>query len=390
MTRRPAVRSLGRVLSLRRDTAIDVALCVAMLAYGLPPTFDASVTNPHATTWGPILLPTLVVSVLLRRRWPLGAALGFAAACVISGVPTFDQFRLIVAVPAALLIVYALAVGASRARALTGLGIVLAGLAFVGASERALQGVGGVVSMLAFSGPLCLAVWGAGRIVRSREHLAAQLQTRSRHLLEQREVTAALAVEIDRERLAADLDLAARSRLHEMIELAVAPATGSAEDRARFARIELLGRDSLDQMRTLLGLLRSFDRGARAPRPTLEQLEALLAAARAGGRTVDLEVAGERRQLSAGVELAAYRMVQHGLNALESRGERPAHVALRYMPDRLELQIEGRRAAGSAAGAALVAARERVLAIGGSFTSATSTPDRQILHARLPAIPIGA
>jgi len=361
-----------------------------MLAYGVPPALDGSVTNPDATTIGPLLLPALVLPVLWRRQRPLLAAFAFAAACVISGIPTFDQFRLVVAVPAALLILYSVGIRESQGRAVLGLAAVVAGLAFVGASESVLQGVSGVASMLAFAGPLGLAVWGAARIVRSRERLAAQLTERSRQLRDQREATAALAVDIDRERLATDLDLAARSRLHELIELALPDATGTASDRARFARIERLGRESLDQMRTLLGLLRSFDRGARAPRPTLDQLDALLAEARAGGRIVDLEVAGERRRLSAGVELAAYRMVQHGLDAVDGRRERPAHVALRYLPDRLELEIKGRRAAGAAAEASRVAARERVLAIGGNFVADSPTPGQQILRARLPAVPVGA
>src|SRR5262249_22195037 len=161
----------------------------------------------------------------------------------------------------------------------------------------------GVVSMLAFAVPLCVAVWGAGRLVWSREQVARRLTARSEELRRQREATAALAIEIDRVRLASDLDLAARSALQEMIALASAGGGKPAEGRARFARIEALGRDSLDQMRALLGLLRSAAPGARAPRPTLEQLDALLADARAGGRLVDLRVEGEHRPLTAGVEL---------------------------------------------------------------------------------------
>ena len=138
-------------------------------------------------------------------------------------------------------------------------------------------------------------------------------------------------------------------------------------------------------MRALLGLLRSADRGARAPRPTLEQLDALLADARAGGRVVDLEVEGEHRPLTAGVELAAYRIVQHGLVAVSSAADEPVTVALRYLPDRLELEVRGLLPDGSAAGAALMAARERVTALGGSFSADTPAPGRRILRARLPA-----
>jgi len=55
------------------------------------------------------------------------------------------------------------------------------------------------------------------------------------------------------------------------------------------------GRASLDEMRGLLGALRSDQRAARVPRPTLAGLDALLARARADGRVIELDVSGERR-----------------------------------------------------------------------------------------------
>ena len=387
MTRRARARSVRQVDRHRRDTAIDLGLCAAMLAYGLPPMLDDSVNDPAATLVGPLLLPTLLLPVFLRRRHPLAAASALAAGCVVSALPTFDQFRLVVAVPVALLVLFSLARSLAWGPAVAGLLIVLAGLGFVGATESVLEGAGGVASMMAFATPLCLAVWGASRIVWSRERVAAQLTERSEQLRRHREATAALAVEIDRVRLASDLDLAARWRLQEMIGLASVSEAELADPgpaRARFSRIELLGRESLDEMRALLGLLRSTDRGARAPRPTLEQLDGLLADARAGGRVVDLEIEGEHRPLTAGVELAAYRIVQHGLVAVGSAADQPVTVALRYRPDRLDLEVRGLLPGGSAAGAALMAARERVTALGGSFSADTPAPGRRILRARLP------
>jgi signal transduction histidine kinase len=390
MTRATGARNVRRVDQRRRETVIDLGLCAAIVAYGLPPTLDPTVNNPEATVAGALLLPTLLLPILWRRRDPFNAACALAAACVVSGIPTFDQFRLVVAIPAAVLVLYSLATRAARDRALAGLGLVLAGLAFVGATESVLDGASGAAGMVGYSFPLCLAVWGAGRIVRSRERVARQLSERSEQLRRQRESTAAVAVEIDRERLAADLDLVARSRLREMIDLASAGELDPGPGRARFARIELLGRESLDQMRALLGLLRSVDRGARAPRPTLEQLDALLADARAGGRVVDLEIEGAHRPLAAGVELAAYRTVQHALVAVGSGRDQPAKVQLRYLRDRVELEVRGRPVDGSAAGAALMAARERVTSLGGSFSAEVPSPGRRVLRAQLPAVPAGA
>jgi signal transduction histidine kinase len=374
----------------RRDWVVDLGLCAAIAAYGLLPMLDAGVNDPRATVAGPLLLPVLLLPILLRRRHPLGAAAAFAAGCVVSGIPTFAQFRLVVVVPVAVLVLYSLATRCAWTHALPGLALVLAGLVFVGATESVVHGVGGAAAMAAFAFPFCLAVWGAGRVVASRERTAQQLTERSEQLRRQREATAALAVEIDRERLAVDLELAVRSRLQEILQLASADESDPETGRTRFSRIERLGRDSLDQMRMLLGLLRATERGARAPRPTLEQLDALLADARAGGRVVDLEVEGEHRPLTAGVELAAYRTVQHALVAVGSGPDEHATVQVRYHPDRLELEVRGLTSGGTAAGAALMAARERVLVLGGSFSADTPSPGRRVVRAWLPAVPLHA
>jgi hypothetical protein len=389
MTRRARGRNVRSVDRRRRDTAIDLGACAAITAYSLPPMLDPSVNDPGATVAGPLLLPTLLLPILWRRRNPFAACCALAVGCVVSGIPTFDQFRLVAAIPAALLVLYAVAKRSAWTPAVAGFAIVQAGLAFVGASDSVLEGAGGVAAMVGFSLPLCLVFWGAGRMVWSRERIAAQLRERSEELRRQREATAALAVEIDRARLASDLDLAARSRLREMVDLASAGGWDPAATRARFSRIELLGRESLDQMRGLLGLLRSADRGARAPRPTLEQLDTLLADARAGGRVVDLEIEGTRRPLPAGVELGAYRTLQHALVAVRGPEQQPAKVQVRYLRDRLELEVLGLLADGSAAGAALMAARERVTSLGGSFTAEVPSPGRRLLRAQLPAVTAG-
>jgi hypothetical protein len=71
-------------------------------------------------------------------------------------------------------------------------------------------------------------------------------------------------------------------------------------------------------------------------------------------------------------------------------GDRPTRIRVRYLPDRLELEVRGSRAGGGAASAALMAARERVLALGGSFSADTPSDGLQILRARLPAMPAHA
>jgi hypothetical protein len=199
--------------------------------------------------------------------------------------------------------------------------------------------------MVLFSFPLCIGVWAGGRVVRARDRVAGQLAERSGLLERQREQTAQLAVEVERTRLATDLDSAARVRLRGIIDLADGGERACIADpehgRELFARIERMGRDSLNEMRSLLGVLRSDERASRSPRPTLAQIDTLLAEARAGGRLVDLEIEGERRLLPGGVELAAYRALQHALVAVRGAAGEPATVQLRYLPGALELEVRG-------------------------------------------------
>jgi hypothetical protein len=230
--------------------------------------------------------------------------------------------------------------------------------------------------------------WGAGRAAWSRDRLAGQLAAQSERLERQRERTAELAVEVERTRLAGDLDMAARGRVRTMIGLAEQGMRSLAADperiRETFAQIERMGRESLNEMRDLLGVLRSDERGSRAPRPTLAELDTLLAQARAGGRPVNLELQGQRRALPLGIELATYRALQHALIAVSGAPGEPTTVKLTYLPDSLELEVAGVPSDAETAEAAFIAARERIVAQGGSFTS-DGPAGRRVLRASFPA-----
>jgi signal transduction histidine kinase len=363
---------------------LDPALAAALTAFGLLITFDPG--NGDGTVVDSLVIATVTIPVAWRSRAPLAAAAALAVGTVVSGIPTFDQTRCGVAIPAALLILFSLASRREIAEALGGLAVVLAGMVFLIFTDSELDA--GALFIL----PLCAGVWAAGRLVRSRSRIAAELEERSRRLVETREETARMAVDVERLRLATDIDVAARARVSELVELADHARTALQDDpegsREAFARIERDGRDSLNQMRELLGVLRSDERDT-SPRPTLAQIEDLLAQARAGGTVVELEVEGERRPLPSGVELAAYRTIQHGLEALGHDDGSPARVRLRYLPDALELEVRGTVADGSASEAALAAARERVDAHGGSFTTTAADAGGRVLWARLPLLATG-
>ena len=92
---------------------------------------------------------------------------------------------------------------------------------------------------------------------------------------------------------------------------------------------------------------------ALAPQPTLAELDALVERARAAGLPVELHVEGERRALPAGLDLAAYRVVQEALtNALKhARRRADRRDASLARARRCELEVARPRAAAPAAAA---------------------------------------
>jgi signal transduction histidine kinase len=99
--------------------------------------------------------------------------------------------------------------------------------------------------------------------------------------------------------------------------------------------IEAVGRDALDGLRRLVGLLQ----------PGLERLPWLLAQVERAGLPVELRIRGNPGPLPSTVELNAFRIVQEALtNALKHAGPTRAVVTLDYRTDTLDVEVrdEGR------------------------------------------------
>lgn len=332
---------------------------------------------------GTLLVPFVTVPVFWWRRAPLAAAIGISVGMVVSGIPTFDQVRCGFALPGAMLILFGLGSREERNPGLAGLAAIWGGTVFLMFTDPQID-FGGAFILVLEAG-----VSGAGRFFRSRTEAAAELSQRTRDLERTREETAQLAAEVERAKVAADLDVAARDRIRAVVDLAREGETAPETSPEDFERIEREGRESLNQMRELLGVLRS-DEHDTSPRPTLAQLETLLERARAGGRPVELRVEGQRRPLPTGVELAAYRVVQHALEAFDVGSGEGATVILRYRDSDLELEVTGATPTDELEGSALDAARERVNAHGGAFSATPQAGGRTLLRAELPlAVPSG-
>jgi signal transduction histidine kinase len=166
--------------------------------------------------------------------------------------------------------------------------------------------------------------------------------------------------------------------------------------RPALIAIKQASKETLAELRSVLDILREGDDDAApvAPAPRLDQLGELLAGARAGGLTVHCRVEGERRPLPAGIDLAAFRIVQEALtNVRRHAGPARATISLRYGADELAVQIDDDGAGvngrhqeiGTGGGNGIAGMRERASALGGKLEAGPSAaPGGFRVLARLP------
>jgi signal transduction histidine kinase len=147
--------------------------------------------------------------------------------------------------------------------------------------------------------------------------------------------------------------------------------------RPALEAIKTASKESLDEVRQLLGVLRDDAPLRPASGPGLRKLPELAENARRGGLDVKLDVRldpGTGGPPAAALEEAAYRIVQEALtNVVRHAGAGRAAVVLEIPADgpdagRLTVTVDddGRGAAGAPEGNGLTGMRERVAALGGT------------------------
>jgi signal transduction histidine kinase len=241
---------------------------------------------------------------------------------------------------------------------------------------------------------LAALAWVAGRTMRSRALLNRALREKADALERERDERARAIAEQVRREIARELhDVVAHGLTVMVVQAGSARriAETDAGEAAEVARlIESTGRDALGEMRRLLAVM--TDAGDAPPRTAqagIESLEALLERSRGAGLPVELHRDGEPRPLPAGVDVAAYRVVQEALtNTIKHAGASRAELMLRYADDALELVVvddgHGPTLPPRGGGHGLAGMRERVGVYGGELEASRDERGGFRVRARFP------
>lgn len=145
--------------------------------------------------------------------------------------------------------------------------------------------------------------------------------------------------------------------------------------RRALTAVEETGREAMEDLDRVLGLLRDRDTSRALPRRTLADLHRVLADARSAGVRVDVEVDGAVETVPAAVSREGYRIVQESLtNAAKHVGPTTVSLRISVHGDALEIDIANplggavtSRSRGGGRG--LDGMRERVSSLGGQMTA---------------------
>ena len=371
--------------------AVDVAIAAAI--------FLVTVVMPAGSYWeaegtSMVLGIALVAPLAWRRRAPIPAA-GVVIAVGLLELVLLNSF--LAANFAALVMIYSLAAYAPRWAGRAGLGIGLVGAVLAALRYYTFDSSDALVISAGSIGVAVVAAWALGDLRRAGMQRQTALQERAQLLELERDQEMRLAATAERARIARELhDVVAHSLSVVIAQADGGRYAGKADPEAATGALEAIaatGRQALTDMRSLLGVLREGGGEEYAPQPDVAAIPALVEDVRASGLDVDLIIEGDPRPMSAGPQLAAYRIVQESLtNVLKHAGPAGrAWVRLQWRPDALELSVldDGRGASAAMVdhdgkGQGLRGMHERATLHGGRLEAGPRTGGGFGVHAALP------
>lgn len=352
-----------------RPWLIDLAVALAVFAYNLP-IQGTYVPDGLVPSTGVILSIGLCAPYVLRRRYPL---IVFGTIMLAAGVQLVLGVGIL---PANVMLAVALYSVAARFRwpvsvPAAGAVVLWVVLAVVPQMESNLSQPFFVV----------VVAWTWGTTARIRRDYVAGLEERALQLEREKESQARIVAAEERARIAREMHDIVSHSLSVVVVMAEGASlkVRSEPERAEKAVLTVrdTGRNALAEMRRMLDVLRDGEPGTHVPQPGIAQLESLIEDSRASGLPVEMTVRGDPVEVTAGVDLAVYRIVQEALtNARKHAGPLLGKVAvqLRYEGDSLEVQVadDGRGLdappdSEPGGGRGLVGMYERIAAYGGKL-----------------------
>jgi signal transduction histidine kinase len=316
------------------DRWLDPALA-ALVLVGLE-TEVLTLRHRHGPLAANVLLVAAIsLATVWRRRAPLAsacAALGLAVVmtATLTSVASLAVAQYLLVVPA-----YTVAAYEERTRAQLGLVVCLAvpgAIAIMHHSQ--LSGW-----LLAVGTPA--ASWAVGRALRARRELNDELERKAQRIAAERESRELLAIADERTRIARELHAMVAGKITAMVVQTGAAQRLLREDPDRadeaMAAVEAAGRQTLAEMRRILGVLRRADEAAElSPQPGVGQIHLLVDQARADHREIEFEVDGEPGPLPASVDLGLYRILEE---ALVTSGSGEVEVRLGFAEHGVDLEV---------------------------------------------------
>ncbi|MFR9732004.1 sensor histidine kinase [Saccharopolyspora sp. MS10] len=378
---------------VKRAFLLDFAMVVLFVVMHALILHLESPGPPGRPWWSMMLVSVPAFALLLLRRWwPWLALLGCLSAATtltLIGVPENPlNFAILVGV-------YTVCQHSGTAGAVLATALAVLWPVLYSWGDPPLSAL---VSTVMASIDLFMVV-GLAYAVRFGRRRAAQLEHTVELLDHARDQLAAEAVAGERARIAREFhDIVSHNLSVVALRAGVARALvdrdpNHAEQTLR--ELELTSRAALGELRGLLGRLREdpaeqvvTDGGpGRQPAPGLHRVDHLVESVRGTGVVWRLDRRGEVRELGAGVEMAAYRIVQEAVtNVLKHAGTGYARVLLDYGSSALRLEITNHAtgpdsfasalaqrtpgaSSGRGSGRGLIGLRERVALLGGTFTA---------------------
>jgi signal transduction histidine kinase/CheY-like chemotaxis protein len=303
-----------------------------------------------------------VLPAAVRRRWPRAVL-----ALVVTGEAVLTALSTSVGPPLAVaFVMYLILLRLPRREALRLLAgtllVTAAGFVVFGIVPHGIFRTGGAAKaagLVLEGGLLITAAWMIGDTVRQQRAYLAGRQEQAERRAQEQLAQALRASTEERLQIARELhDVVAHSMSLIAVQAGVANYVIAAqpEEAARaLSSIEQISRGALREMRALLGVLRADPAGAASdrnegapgpegaglvPAPGLADLDGLVARTAEAGVRVDLDVRGERPPLPAGLDLAAYRVIQEAItNVIKHAATDRCRVAVTYQEDALTLEI---------------------------------------------------